>query len=135
VLDEKRGLLYVVTKEDNRLYVVDLAGKKVLRQLPLGGEGYTCLLSPDKKELYISIWGEKKILIYNTLSNGFTDSVAVGDHPNDLCLSRNGRMLFVANASDNTVSALIIRARKVVETLNAALYPASRRVRPPMAWR
>jgi len=125
-LDDKKGLLYVVTKEDNKLYVIDLAGKKVLRTLPLGGEGYTCLLSPDKKELYISIWGEKKILIYNTLSNGFSDSVAVGDHPNDLCLSHGGRMLYVANASDNSVSAIEIRSRKVVETLNAALYPASR---------
>ncbi|GGA96594.1 bifunctional YncE family protein/alkaline phosphatase family protein [Puia dinghuensis] len=126
VLDDKRSLLYTVTKEDNSLYVVDLRTKKIVRRLPLGGEGYTCLLSPDKKELYISIWGEKKILVYDTQANGFTDSIAVGDHPNDLCLSHNGRMLYVANASDNSVSVIDIRARTVTETLNAALYPASR---------
>ena len=125
-LDEKRGLLYTVTKEDNSLYVVDLATHKIVRRLPIGGEGYTCLLSPDRKELYISIWGEKQVLIYNTETNGFTDSARVGDHPNDLCLSRSGRLLFVANANDNSVSVVDIRQRKVLETLNAALYPASR---------
>ncbi len=125
-LDEKRGLLYTVTKEDNSLYVVDLKTKAVVRKMPIGGEGYTCLLSPDKTALYISIWGEKKILIYNTATGSFADSVATGDHPNDLCLSKNGRILYVANANDNSVSVIDIRQRKVLETLNAALFPGSR---------
>ena len=43
-LDEGRNLLYAVTKENNSLYVVDLAGKKGLHRFPLGGEGFTCLL-------------------------------------------------------------------------------------------
>src|SRR5258708_5124887 len=90
-LDDKKQLLYVVTKENNSLYVVNLRNKAILRQLPLGSEGYTCLLSPDKKELYISSWGDRKIMIYNTDVNSFTDSITVGNHPNDLCLSGNGR--------------------------------------------
>lgn len=125
-LDEKKGLLYTVTKEDNSLYVVNLAKKAVVRKMPIGGEGYTCLLSPDKRELYISVWGEKKILIYNTVANSFTDSVTTGDHPNDLCLGKDGRLLYVTNANDNSVSVIDIRRRKVLETLNASLYPGSR---------
>ena len=54
-----------------------------------------------------------------------TDSIAVGSHPNDLCLTRNGRFLFVANANDNSVSVLDIQKHKVLETLDAALYPGS----------
>jgi YVTN family beta-propeller protein len=125
-IDDKKQLLYVVTKENNSLYVVNLHDKNILRQLPLTSEGYTCLLSPDKKELYISSWGDQKIMVYNTDTNGFTDSVSVGNHPNDLCLSGNGQYLFVANASDNSVSVIDIKKRKVLETLNAALYPESR---------
>lgn len=125
-LDDKKKLLYVVTKENNSLYVVNTRDKSVVHQLPLTSEGYTCLLSPDKKELYISSWGDKKIMIYSTETNAFTDSVQVGDHPNDLCLSGNGQHLFVANASDNSVSVIDIKKRKVLETLNAALYPESR---------
>jgi YVTN family beta-propeller protein len=125
-IDDKKQLLYVVTKENNSLYVISLRDRSVLRQLPLTSEGYTCLLSPDKKELYVSSWGDKKIMVYNTATNVFTDSVMVGNHPNDLTVSNNGQYLFVANASDNSVSVIDIRKRKVLETLNAALYPESR---------
>jgi YVTN family beta-propeller protein len=125
-LDDKRQLLYTVTKENNSLYVVDLRTDKIVRQLPLGGEGYTCLLSPKMDELYITIWGEQKVLIYNTNSNTFTDSIPVGSHPNDLCLSKNGHILYVANANDNSISVIDVTRRKVLETLNTALYPDSR---------
>ncbi|HXO76892.1 MAG TPA: YncE family protein, partial [Puia sp.] len=125
-IDDKKQQLYVVTKENNSLYVVDLRSKAILHQLPLTSEGYTCLLSPDKKELYISSWGDRKIMVYNTDANSFSDSVMVGNHPNDLCVSGNGQYLFVANANDNSVSVIDIRRRKVLETLNAALYPESR---------
>jgi YVTN family beta-propeller protein len=122
-LDDRHHLLYVVTKEDNSLYVIDLYDHKTIQQLPLGSEGYTCMLSPDKAELYITLWGADKVLVYDTKKNIFTESIAVGDNPNDMCLSKNGQFLYVANANDNNVSVIDIRARKVVETLNAALYP------------
>jgi len=122
---DAKHTLYVVTKENNSLYVVDLQTKNVIQQTALGAEAYTCLLSPDKKELYISLWGGDKILVYNTELQKLVDSVAVGDNPNDICLTKNGRYLYVANANDNSVSVINIRQRKVVETLNAALYPNS----------
>src|SRR5258708_4642511 len=122
-IDDRRQLLYTVTKENNSLYVMDLRTDLVVRRLPLSGEGYTCLLSPDRKELYLSVWGGDKVMIYNTQSGLFTDSIPVGDNPNDLCLSKNGHTLYVANANDNSVSVIDIIHRKVVETLNAALYP------------
>jgi YVTN family beta-propeller protein len=50
------------------------------------------------------------------------DSVGVGDNPNDICLTAKGTLLYVANANDNSVSVIDIKKRKVVETLNAALY-------------
>src|ERR1044072_1890019 len=122
-LDDKQHMMYVVTKENNRLYVIDLATKQIVHQLPLSAEAYTCLLSPDKKELYISLWGADKVMVYNTSSKTLTDSIAVGDNPNDLCISKNGRYLYVANANDNSVSVIDIKERKVKETLHAALYP------------
>jgi len=122
-LDDKQHMMYVVTKENNRLYVIDLATKQIVHQLPLSAEAYTCLLSPDKKELYISLWGADKVMVYNTSSKTLTDSIAVGDNPNDLCISKNGRYLYVTNANDNSVSVIDIKERKVKETLNAALYP------------
>jgi YVTN family beta-propeller protein len=123
-VDDRSNTLFVVTKEDNRLYVVDLATKKI-QSFPLPAEAYTCLLSKNKSELYISIWGAARVLIFDIQKKKITGSIAVGDHPNDLCLSGNSRILFVANANDNSVSVVDLKTRTVLETLDAALYPGS----------
>ena len=122
-IDEKKQRMYVVTKENNSLYLVDLRTKKPTDSIKLGGEGYTCLLSPDKTELYVSCWGCNRVKVFNTRLNKFTDEVKVGSNPNEMCLSKNGKWLYVANANDNSVSVIDIAKRKVVETLNTALYP------------
>jgi YVTN family beta-propeller protein len=122
-VDKKGKRLYAVTKENNSLYVIDIeSGQTILKQ-PLDGEAYTCLLSPDNKTLYISCWGCNKVLLFDTYTLKMSSSVEVGDNPNDLCLTRNGKYLFVANANDNNVSVIDTRQKKIIETLNASLYP------------
>jgi YVTN family beta-propeller protein len=124
-LDDAKNRLYAVTKENNSLYVIDIQTKKVVSQHPLGGEGYTCLLSPDQKLLYISCWGCDKIVLFDTNQQKITGSIPVGDNPNDLCITRNGKYLFVANANDNSVSVIDTRQKRVIEVLNSALFPNS----------
>ena len=122
-LDATGKTMFVVTKENNSLYVLDLASKKVIHQLDLVEPAYSCLLSPDKKDLFISLWGGKKILVYNLLSRTIQSEIMTGENPNELLLSKNGKYLFVANAGDNAVSVIDVAGRKVLEVLNAALYP------------
>ncbi len=124
-VDDAHNRLYVVTKDDNSLYVIDIKKKQIVKQLPLGGEGYTCLLSPDAKKLFVSCWACQRVLVYNTDKEAFTSAIAVGSNPNDMCITPNGRFLFVANANDNSVSAVDVGKSMVIETLNTALYPDS----------
>jgi DNA-binding beta-propeller fold protein YncE len=124
-VDDAANMLYTVTKENNSLYAIDLKTKKIKSQHKLGGEGYTCLLSPDKKILYITCWGCDKVLLFDTQQQKLTGSVAVGDNPNDMCITRNGKFLFVANANDNSVSVIDTKQLKQVEILNSALFPGS----------
>ena len=123
-IDDAKKTLYVVTKENSSFYLIDLASKEIKKKIKLDGEGYSCLLSPDKRKLYISCWGCDKVLVYNT-ANSAVQEIAVGDNPNELCLSKNGRWLFVANANDNSVSLINTQTLKVIETLNASLYPGA----------
>lgn len=122
-LDDKAGLLYTVTKENNMLYVVELLTKKILHREKLGHEAYSCLLSKDKKELYISSWGGDEVIVFNTSARSITSRIAVGDNPNELLLNKKGTLLFVANANDNSVSVIDTKQRKVLEVLNTALFP------------
>jgi DNA-binding beta-propeller fold protein YncE len=122
-LDDKRNKLYAVSTESNSLYVIDINRKQSTKQFPLGGEGYTCLLSPDKKTLYCTCWGCDRLVIFDTEKEQINGSIPVGDNPNDVCISKNGKVLYVANANDNSVSVVSLPQHKVIETLNAALYP------------
>jgi len=122
-IDDAKHLMYVVTKENNLLYIVDLISKKVISKYPLGGEGYTCILSKNKKELYITCWGCSKLLIFDTQQKKFSGEIAVGSNPNDIAITKSNQYIFVANSNDNSVSVIDIQKRKLLETLNAALFP------------
>ncbi len=122
-IDETNQRLYVVTKENNSLYVINLATKKTLRRIQLSAEAYTCVLAPDKHKLYISLWGGRQVVCYNTIAQKITDSVTTGQNTNDICLTRTGSYLFAANAVDNSVSVIDTRTFRVIEVLNAAMYP------------
>lgn len=124
-VDDAKNLLYVVTKENNSLYIIDLVTKKIVHKESLGNEGYTCILSPDARHLYISLWGGKKVAVFDTETKKITSFIPVSFNPNELILSKNGVYLFVANAGDNSVSIINTTTKKVTEVLNTALYPAA----------
>ena len=121
-IDNAKNKMYVVTKENDSLYVIDLPSKKISAAYKLEAEGYACLLSTDRKKLFISCWGCDKVLVFDTEANKFTNQIPVGDNPNEICQTKNGRYLFVANANDNSVSVIDTKLYKVIEVLNVALY-------------
>jgi DNA-binding beta-propeller fold protein YncE len=124
-VDDDEQMLYAVTKENNSLYTFDLKEKKVINKFPLGGEGYTCLLSDDCKTLYMTCWGCNKVVLFDTREQMISGSIPVGDNPNDLCLTKNGQYLFVSNANDNSVSVISTEKNREIEILNSALYPSA----------
>lgn len=122
-IDDAAKRLYVVTKENNSLYIIALDTKKIIQRIELGKEAYACLLSRDKKELFISIWGSNKVLVVDTRQQQISAEIPVGAHPNELLLTAKGDRLYVANANDNSVSVIDVKERKVLEVLNAAMFP------------
>ncbi len=121
-IDDAKHLLYVVTKDNNSLYVINLTTKKIVQQIKLPAEAYTCLLSPNKKELYISCWGCDKVLVFDIQKKVIRTEITVGDNPNDICSTNDGKYLFVANANDNSVSVIDVKNTKVIETLSSSLF-------------
>lgn len=122
-IDRTRRLLLAVTKESNTLHAFDLETKKEVFTQKLPAEAYTCRLAPDGRQLAISIWGGKKVVIFDLETRKISREIAVGSHPNELLFSKKGDLLFVANADDNSVSVIDFETKKIIETLDAALYP------------
>lgn len=122
-LDESKDRLYVVTKENNSLYVCDTRSMKTITRVPLSAEAYTVVLNPKRPEGYVSAWGGRKVWIVDIERNALKDSIDTGDHPNDMAISADGRRLYVANANSNTVSIIDVTTKAVIETLHTALSP------------
>lgn len=122
-VNKDNSRLYAVTKEDSTLYVIDPAGRQVIKKVSLPAIAYSCILMPDEKTLYISLWGGAGVATYNTAAGKLEQTINVGNHPNELLLSRKGTYLFVANANDNSVSIINTKLNKVIETISTSLYP------------
>ncbi len=123
LIDHSRNRLYVATKEDNSLYIIDLLTNKVTGKVALGAEAYTVVLSKDRNTLYISLWGGDAVALFDIASNKIINTIKTGSHPNEMILSANGKYLYVANANDNSVSVISTQKQRVIESLQTALYP------------
>jgi len=121
-VNQSNTVLYTVTKEDSSLYIIDPNTRKITSKAKLAAEAYSCILSPDEKTLYISIWGGEEVACYNT-TTGKISKIKVGNHPNEILLNKKGTYLFVANANDNSVSVINTITGKTVEVISATLYP------------
>ena len=122
VISKKYGKLLVVTRRDNSIYVYNIATKELISKTSAGSECYDIVLSKDEENAYVSCWGGKKVRTWNLKRGSWTKSYDVGNHPNELCLGKNGNRLFVANADDNTVSVINLNEKRVEETLNTAIF-------------
>ncbi|HEY9535132.1 MAG TPA: bifunctional YncE family protein/alkaline phosphatase family protein [Mucilaginibacter sp.] len=121
-VNKANTLLYTVTKEDNSLYIIDLVTRQVKSTIKLKAEAYSCVLSPNEKTLYISVWNGGEVACYNTVT-GAISSIPVGSHPNELLLNKKGTRLFVANANDNSVSIINTANNKITEVVSTSLFP------------
>ena len=124
-LDAKRQKIYVVTRDNRSLYMIDAKTQKIDKQFGLDGEAYMSAMSTDSKELYISCWGCDHVLVFDLNMQAWKAPIKVGDNPNEMLVSPNGQQLYVCNANDNTVSVINLKTKKVIETLDVALYPNS----------
>ncbi|WP_413665990.1 bifunctional YncE family protein/alkaline phosphatase family protein [Mucilaginibacter sp. Mucisp86] len=122
VTNKSNSRLYSVTKEDSTLYIIDPEKKDVLKQVKLPAEAYSCILSPDEKTLYISLWGGDMLGFYN-IEKQTLSTIKTSSHPNELLLDKKGKFLYVADANDNAVSVVNTTTHKIIETISTALYP------------
>jgi DNA-binding beta-propeller fold protein YncE len=121
-LDEPNNRVLAATKEDSSLYAVSLNGG-IQHRVKLPGEAFSVLVSDKNKEIYVSLWGLKKILVFDRQKLTSKGEISVGDHPNEMILNKKQDLLFVANAHDNSVSVIRLTDKKTLEVLQTALYP------------
>ena len=121
-LDHDNKNLFIATKDDSALYKIDLSSRQSQR-LFLGHEAYTCLFSQDGSRLYVSLWGGSAIAVIDPNNLSIRNTIPVGNNPNDLVLTTDGKYLFTSCGNDNSVHVIDTESFRVIEKLNTACFP------------
>jgi len=123
IIDNGNSLLYVATKGNNSLYKIDLTSGKILGVLAFSQPLYSCLIDENRHLVYVSVWGGSQIAVVDADSMTTKKFIPVGDHPNEMVQTKDGKRLFVANANFNSVSVIGLDAMKVIETISTSVSP------------
>lgn len=115
--------LYAVHVLGKAVTAVDLASGRVLRTVDLPAEPYTCLVSPDDRTLFVSLWGGAEVLLFDAATLDARGEIAVGEHPNAMALSADGARLFVACANTNAVWAADVAGLRATEQIRVSMFP------------
>jgi YVTN family beta-propeller protein len=115
--------LYAAQVYGKAVVALDLGKGAVVARQDLPAEAYTAVLSPDQGALYVSVWGGARIAVLHPKTLAPIDDIIVGEHPNAMQFSKDGRRLFVACANTNAVWVVDLATRVAVEKIAVALSP------------
>jgi DNA-binding beta-propeller fold protein YncE len=101
----------------------DTVESKQEREIALGTQTYPYGLAWDeaRDRLYVSLWGNAEVAVVDTAADRVLYRWKTEEHPNEMLLARQGKILYVANANRNTVSVIATETGQPLETIGTAI--------------
>jgi YVTN family beta-propeller protein len=124
-LSQDGSTVFALNVSDKCLYILDATSGASKSRLEVGDHPGACKLSKGGNQLYVTCWGGKSVAVVdvsNPSEPKITEQMSTGDHPNDLALSRDGR-LFVSCGNSDVVTVLDAASRRPIETIKCSLTP------------
>jgi DNA-binding beta-propeller fold protein YncE len=124
-----------ISKDGKTLYVTAAFGHSLARfdaesgafrdevALEAGSYPYGLALDETHKRLFVSLWSKAAVAVVNTETFSPISQWPTEEHPNEMLLAHEGKILFVANANRNTVTVIDTEAGKAIETIGTAIDP------------
>ncbi|MBC7925916.1 MAG: beta-propeller fold lactonase family protein, partial [Bryobacteraceae bacterium] len=121
----KKDILYAAnrgteTTAPGHVVLFDSKTGKLQKRIQVEVNPYDLVLAPDGKTLFVSNWASDSVSVIDTEEERVVGTIPVGDNPNDMELSKDGR-LFVSCANDNSVVVIDAKTRVPVERISTAL--------------
>jgi YVTN family beta-propeller protein len=142
--DREQKYLYVALSRNNSVGAVNLEHGRVEFEISVGTAPYGILIHGTRA--FVTNWGGRRprlgdsvgttagspividsltgvassgtVSVLDLEKRTVVSEIAVGLHPGAMCLSHDGRLLFVANANSDSVSVIDTGGNAVVQTLN-----------------
>src|SRR3982750_3556906 len=114
-------MLYATQIYGQKVRAINLQDKKIVATAELPAEPYTCVLSNEGDVLFVSVWGGAKVVMLDPWTLATKGEVVVGEHPNAMATSPDGKRLFVACANTNAVWVVDLATGTAAEQISVAL--------------
>jgi DNA-binding beta-propeller fold protein YncE len=117
--------LWVANAFSHTLAQFDTEARSLRSELKLDAESFPYGLAWDEENgrLYVSLWNKARVAVIDTRAGKVMDQWAAEEHPNELLLTRTGKLLYVANANRNTVSVFDTASGRALEAISTAIDP------------
>jgi YVTN family beta-propeller protein len=96
--------------------VIDPQTGKILKEIVVGLHPNEIISDREEKRVYVTNSNSDNVSVINTSSDELEETISIklqpainsyfGDSPNGLCLSNDGKTLFVANGMDNAIAVI-----------------------------
>jgi YVTN family beta-propeller protein len=113
---------YVTNQFSSNVGVIDLASNAQVATIPVSGDPYRVVLSPDGASLFVT-GNADSLFIVDVASRTIAARLAVGLDANGLAADYTGTRLYVSNQSDGTVSEVDLTTNTVVRTIPVGGHP------------
>jgi YVTN family beta-propeller protein len=129
--------VFVQLSDFHGFAVVDFAQRKELQRITLpdvpvserhtqglqGSPSHGIAVSPDGKTLWVNSKLNSHVYVYSLPDLRLLSGIHVGDHPDWLTLTPDGKSVYVANAGSNSVSVLDTASRKEIARIPVGQVP------------
>jgi YVTN family beta-propeller protein len=123
VIADEHGRAYTANVYGDDVSVVDLAARKVAGTVPVGKRPYVIALADGKG--FVSDQYEGKVAVFDLKTLQPITHIAVGDYPDGIQASFDGKSVYAVNWESNDVSVIDTASLKVVATIPVGESPRS----------
>ena len=103
------GLAYLAGLNSGAVSVVNTAARSTVGSaINVGGQLSDIAITPDGATALVSVLSQDVVRMVSLSTGEVTGSIPVGDGPQSLTISQDGRYAFTANRNDNTVSMIAL---------------------------
>ncbi len=149
------GKVYVADEEGNTVTVLDAGSFARVTTIPVGREPHNVQVAPDGRSAWVTINAEVEkagkseaahagmpereheamsdigeVWVIDTATDQVVANILVGKHPTHVVLSPDGRLAYVNNGGENTVSVVDTAERKTIANIPVGAYPHGIRLSP-----
>lgn len=123
IVDVQDKLAYVTNSEDDNVLVVDVAQRKVVREIKTGKSPHGMRMSPNALEIYVANLDDGSVSVIDTTTSKEVARIPVGKGPVQVGFTPDGRRAYVSLRDENNVVVIDTAQRKKIATIAVGRNP------------